>query len=58
MVDPWDRQNPPRLVGYESWLCQMPCIYSSGDVFVSVPLPTDADIPGEPPKRWLIALGT
>jgi len=25
MVDPWDRQNPPRLVGCESWLYQMPC---------------------------------
>ena len=47
MADPWDRQNPPRLVGYGSWLCQMPRIDSSGDVFVSVPLPKDADIPGE-----------
>jgi len=37
MVEPWDRQSPPRLVGYESWLCQMPCIDNSGDVFVSVP---------------------
>ena len=37
MADPWDRQNPPRLVGYESWLYQMPCIDSSGDLFVSVP---------------------
>ena len=35
MADPWDRQNPPRLVGYESWLYQMPCIDSSGDLFVS-----------------------
>jgi|SRR5271157_1047784 len=57
MADPWDRQNPPRLVGYESWLCQMPRIDSSGDVFVSVPLPKDADLPDEPPNRWLIALG-
>ena len=57
MADQWDRQNPPRLVGYESWLYQMPCIDSSGDVFVSVPLPSDADLPGEPPNRWLVALG-
>jgi|SRR5271157_1876774 len=57
MAAPWDRQNPPRLVGYKSWLYQMPCIDSSGDVFVSVPLPKDSDLPGEPPNRWLIALG-
>ncbi len=57
MVEPWDRQSPPRLVGYELWLCQMPCIDNSGDVFVSVPLPKDADILGELPNRWLIALG-
>ena len=57
MADQWDRQNPPRLVGYESWLYQMPCIDSSGDVFVSVALPMDADPPGEPPNRWLVALG-
>ncbi len=57
MADPWDRQNPPRLVGYESWLYQMPCIDSSGDVFVSVPLPNNANLPDEPPKLWLIALG-
>ena len=57
MAAPWDRQNPPRLVGYESWLYQMPCIDSSGDVFVSVPLPKDADDSGEPPNRWLVALG-
>jgi phosphoserine phosphatase RsbU/P len=57
MVDPLERQSPPRLVGYESWLYQMPCIDSSGDVFVSVPLPKDADDSGESPNRWLIALG-
>jgi hypothetical protein len=39
MAGPWDRHNPPRLVGYESWLYQKPCIDSSGDVFVSTPLP-------------------
>ncbi len=57
MADQWDRQIPPRLVGYESWLYQMPCIDSSGDVFVSVPLPKEADSPDEPPHRWLVALG-
>ena len=57
MVDQWDQQNPPRLEGYESWLYQMPCIDSSGDVFVSVPLPRDADPPDKPPNRWLVALG-
>jgi hypothetical protein len=39
MSDQWDRQSPPRLVGYESWLYQMPYFDSSGDVFVSVALP-------------------
>jgi hypothetical protein len=57
MVDPWHRKNPPRLVGYESWLYQMPCIDSSSDLFVSVPLPGHVDLPGEPPNRWLVALG-
>ncbi len=57
MVDPWHRKNPPHLVGYESWLYQMPCIDSSGDLFVSVPLPGHVDLPGEPPNRWLVALG-
>jgi phosphoserine phosphatase RsbU/P len=57
MADQWDRQNPPRLVGYESWLYQMPCIDSSGDVFVSVGLPMDVDPPDKPPSRWLVALG-
>jgi hypothetical protein len=57
MADQWDRHNPPRLPGYESWLYQMPCINSSGDVFVSVPLPQDADLPGEPPNGWLVAVG-
>jgi len=57
MADPWYRQNPPRLMGYESCLHQMPCIDRSGDVLVSVPLPGDADLPGEPLNRWLVALG-
>jgi phosphoserine phosphatase RsbU/P len=57
MANEWDRQNPPRLVGYESWLYQMPCMDNSGDVFVSVPLLKDADLGGEPPNRWLIAVG-
>jgi phosphoserine phosphatase RsbU/P len=57
MADPSDRQNPPRLMGYESWLYQMPCIGSTGDVFVSVPLSGHGDPPGEPANHWLIALG-
>jgi len=42
-------------VGYESWIYQMPCIDSSGDV--SVPLPGQVDPLGEPPNRWLVVLG-
>jgi len=57
MADSWETQQPPRLVGYESWLYQMPCIDSSGDVYVSIPLPKAADLPDAPPNRWLIALG-
>jgi len=57
MADQRDRQNLPRLVGYESWLYQMPCFGSSGDVFVSVPLLGQGNLSGEPPTRWLIALG-
>jgi sigma-B regulation protein RsbU (phosphoserine phosphatase) len=57
MADSWETQLPPRLVGYESWIYQMPCIDRSGDVFVSVPLPSDAHLLGEPPNRWLVALG-
>jgi phosphoserine phosphatase RsbU/P len=57
MADEWDRQNPPRLVGYESWLYQIPCIDSSGDVIVSLALPKDADPWGNPPTRWLVAVG-
>ncbi len=57
MADPWDTKRQPRLVGYESWLYQMPCIDSGGDVFVSVPLPKTADLSDEPTNRWLIALG-
>jgi hypothetical protein len=57
MADSWETQQPPRLVGYKSWLYQMPCIDSSGDVFVSVPLPKAADLSDELPNRWLIALG-
>jgi serine phosphatase RsbU (regulator of sigma subunit) len=48
---------PPRLVGYQSWLYQMPCIGSQGNVFVSVPVPWHADLPDEPANRWLIACG-
>jgi phosphoserine phosphatase RsbU/P len=57
MADEWDRQNPPRLLGYESWLYQMPCMDNCGDVFISVPLLKDADLRGEPPNRWLVAVG-
>ena len=54
MADPRDQHDPPRLVGYESWLYQMPCVGSDGDVFISVPI---EGAPDEPPNRWLIALG-
>ena len=57
MADQWDRQTTPRLVSYESWLYQMPCIDSSGDVFVSLPLPKEAEVTAELPNRWLVALG-
>lgn len=57
MADEWDRQNPPRLVGYESWLYQMPCMDNCGDVFVSLPIPKDADPCNGPPTRWLVAVG-
>ena len=57
MANSWETQQPPRLVGYESWVYQIPCIDSSGDVFVSIPLPKDNDLTDEPPNRWLIALG-
>jgi sigma-B regulation protein RsbU (phosphoserine phosphatase) len=57
MADERDRQSPPRLAGYQSWLCQMPCIDNSGYVFVSIPLPTDSDLPDELPTRWLVAVG-
>jgi phosphoserine phosphatase RsbU/P len=57
MADECDRQSPPRLVGYESWLYQMPCFDSSGDVFVSVALSGQAEIHSEPSTRWLIAVG-
>ena len=54
-----DQRKPPHLVGYESWLYQMPCIRSSGDVFVSVPLPIpkNTERAGEPLNRWLVAVG-
>jgi serine phosphatase RsbU (regulator of sigma subunit) len=57
MADPWDRRNSPSLVGYESWLYQKPCIDSSGDIFVAVPLPSDPEGLGERPNRWLVAVG-
>jgi phosphoserine phosphatase RsbU/P len=57
MADEWDRHNPPRLLGYESWLYQMPCMDNCGDVFISVPVLKDADLRCEPPNRWLVAVG-
>ena len=57
MTDSWNRQSPPRLVGYTLWLYQMPRIDSSGEVLVPVSLPKDAEDSGEPPNRWLIVLG-
>jgi phosphoserine phosphatase RsbU/P len=57
MAYEWDGPTPPRLVGYESWLYEMPCMDNCGDVFISVPLPKDADLRGEPPTRWLVAVG-
>lgn len=57
MADEWDRQCPPRLVDYESWLYQMPCFDSGGDVFVSVALAGHTEIHGEVPTRWLVAVG-
>jgi phosphoserine phosphatase RsbU/P len=57
MADSWETELSPRLVGYESWLLQMPCINGNCDVFVSIPLPKEADLPDEPPHRWLLAVG-
>ena len=57
MADVWDRQSPPRLVGYKSWLYQMPCIDSSGDMVVSVPLAEHSELHRESPSRWLVAVG-
>jgi sigma-B regulation protein RsbU (phosphoserine phosphatase) len=57
MADQWDRQSPPRLVGYESWLYQMPCIDGSGDLFVSVALAGHTDRLSEFSTRWLVAVG-
>src|ERR1700679_1321248 len=57
MSDQWDRQSPPRLAGYESWLYQMPCFDGIGNVFVSVALPEYTEIHGEVPTRWLVAVG-
>jgi phosphoserine phosphatase RsbU/P len=56
MADEWDRQRPPRLTGYESWLYQMPCT-GTGDFFVSVPLPEHSGFSAELPTRWLVAIG-
>ena len=57
MSGQWDRQSPPRLMGYETWLYQMPCMDNCGDVFVSLPLSKDADLRDEPPTRSLVAVG-
>jgi serine phosphatase RsbU (regulator of sigma subunit) len=57
MADSRDRQTLPDLVGYESCLCRLACMDSSGDVFVSLPLPRDGDLKDAPPSRCLVALG-
>ena len=57
MVDQWGPQTPPRLAGYKSWLYQMPCVDSAGDVFVSVSLAGHTELAGDLPTRWLVALG-
>ena len=57
MVDQWEYQTPPRLAGYKSWLYQMPCVDSAGDVFVSVSLAGHTELAGDLPTRWLVALG-
>ena len=56
MEDEWDRQKPPQLAGYESWLYQMPCT-GAGDFFVSVPHPGHSGFSAESPTRWLVAIG-
>lgn len=50
-------QSLPQLAGYSSWLYQKPCNDDSGDLFVCVPLPRDADPPARSQARWLVALG-
>ena len=57
MADPWEPQTPPRLAGYESWPYRMPGIDSAGDVLISVPLVGHAELHGDRPTRWLVALG-
>ncbi|MGO9917274.1 MAG: PP2C family protein-serine/threonine phosphatase [Isosphaeraceae bacterium] len=57
MLNQWEPQTPPRLAGYESWLYQMPCMYSGGDVFVSMPLPGHSELSIESPTHWLVAVG-
>ncbi len=57
MADKCGEETQLHLVGFESWIFQMPRIDGGGDVFVSVPLPKEGDLPGEPPSRRLIALG-
>jgi sigma-B regulation protein RsbU (phosphoserine phosphatase) len=46
-----------RLAGYESWLYQMPCVDSAGDVFVSVSLAGHTELSGNLPACSLVALG-
>jgi sigma-B regulation protein RsbU (phosphoserine phosphatase) len=57
MADHRDRTAAPRLTGYESWLFHRPCPGGVGDVFVSAPISAIGRLGGEPPGRWLIALG-
>ncbi len=57
MADQCDPQSPPRLIGYDCWLYQMPCTGNSGDFVVSVALSGDTETLSEPPSRWLVAIG-
>jgi phosphoserine phosphatase RsbU/P len=57
MADQWEPRNLPLLAGYESWLYQMACADSAGDVFVSKLLPGRSGLSAESPTRWLVSVG-
>ena len=50
-------QAAPRLAGYESWLYQMPCLYRTGDVFVSVAIPQQTNHFDDSRVRRFVAIG-